>query len=78
MAHGIVRHVGDVADLAALVAPRRVVIAGAVAGNGKALSREELGDTYRRATRVCGLLDARGELALIESSSPAEVVGALK
>src|SRR5947208_16565626 len=37
MATGILREVGDVADLAALVAPRRVVIAGGVAGHGQAL-----------------------------------------
>ena len=79
MAPGIVRHVGDVADLAALVAPRRVVIAGAVAGSGKALSRERLEDTYRTATRVWDLVSTRrGKLALIESSSPAEVIEALK
>jgi len=78
MAPGIVHHVGDVADLAALVAPRRVVIAGAVAGSGKALSLERLEDAYRRATDVGDLLDSRRALALIESSSPAAVLEALK
>ena len=38
MAPGILRDVGDVAHLAALVAPRRVVIAGGVAGDGKPLA----------------------------------------
>jgi cephalosporin-C deacetylase-like acetyl esterase len=78
MAPGIVRHVGDVADLAALAAPRRVVIAGAVAGNGKVLSQGQIDETYRRATHVWRLLDSRPELALIESSSPAEVLETLK
>src|SRR5262249_36143908 len=40
MAPGMLRDVGDVAHIAALVAPRRVVIAGGVAGNGKPLTAE--------------------------------------
>ncbi len=78
MAPGIVRHVGDVADLAALVAPRRLVIAGGVAGSGTALSLERLEDTYRRATRIWDLQGARRELTLIENSSPAQVLEALR
>ena len=43
MAPGIVRDVGDVADLAALIAPRRVVIAGGVGGDGKPLGPSNSG-----------------------------------
>jgi hypothetical protein len=78
MAPGIVHHVGDIADLAALIAPRRLVVAGAVAGGGDALSRERLDGAYQRATRVWDLQGARHELVLLESSSPAEVLEALR
>lgn len=78
MAPGILREVGDVAHLAALNAPKRVVIAGGVAGNGKALSAEALRDTYQPAAEVGKLLDAQGELRRIGGTGPTEVVEALR
>jgi hypothetical protein len=78
MAPGILREVGDVAHLAALNAPKRVVIAGAVAGDGKALSPEQLRDAYRAASRVWDLLSAGPELSLLATAEPADVVRALE
>lgn len=49
LAPGILRDVGDVAHLAALCAPKRVVIAGGVNGSGKALTVEELANAYKPA-----------------------------
>jgi hypothetical protein len=78
MAPGIVRHVGDVGDLAALVIPRRVVVARGVAGTGMPLGLEQLGEAYKAAHHTCDLLDARRALTLLENASPAEVVEALR
>ncbi len=74
MAPGILREVGDVAHLAALCAPRRVVIAGGVAGNGKALDLEKLREAYRPAQKVYDLLGAEGRLRVVEK----DVIEALK
>src|SRR5947209_15884911 len=56
MAPGILRDVGDVAHLAALAAPKRVVIAGGVGGNGKPLTAEQLREAYKPASNVWGLM----------------------
>jgi cephalosporin-C deacetylase-like acetyl esterase len=78
MAPGIVRHVGDVADLAALVAPRRVLLAGGVAGSGEPLDAGQLSAAFERAASVFEVLSARGELTLLPTTSPADVVRALR
>jgi hypothetical protein len=41
MVPGMVRHVGDVAHLAALVAPRRLLIAGPVDGSGQPIEDKD-------------------------------------
>jgi cephalosporin-C deacetylase-like acetyl esterase len=78
MAPGIVRDVGDVAHLASLAAPRRVVIAGGVAGDGRPIAAEQLRWSYRAASRAWGLLDAGREFSLLEVKDPAGVVEALR
>jgi hypothetical protein len=78
MAPGIVRHVGDVADLAALVAPRRVLVAGGVAGSGEALDPGQLSAAFARAARVFEVLGVPGEFTLLPATSPADVVRALR
>ena len=78
IAPGIVKDVGDVAHLAALVAPRRVVIAGGVSGGGKPLDADRLRSAYRPAAHVWDLLGAEGGLTVLESTDAGEVVGALK
>lgn len=77
MAPGIVREVGDVAHLAALAAPRRVVIAGGVGGGGKPLGVDALRAAYRPASRVRGLLVADQKLTVSEKMTADEVVRAL-
>jgi sugar lactone lactonase YvrE/dienelactone hydrolase len=56
LAPGILRDVGDVGHLAALCAPRRVVIAGGVSGGGKALKADELAAAYEPAAKAFKLL----------------------
>ena len=75
---GIVKDVGDVAHLAALVAPRRVVIAGGVSGGGKPLDADRLRAAYRPAAHVWDLLGAEGGLTVLGGTDAGEVVGALK
>ena len=65
IAPGIVKDVGDVAHLAALVAPRRVVIAGGVSGGGKPLDADRLRSAYRPAAHVWDLLGAKGGLTVL-------------
>lgn len=78
MAPGILREVGDVAHLAALNAPKQVVIAGGVAGNGKTLSLDSLRDAYQPATHVGTLLNAKEKLRLIERTDSTSVLEALR
>lgn len=77
MAPGVLRDVGDVAHLAALAAPRRVVIAGGVGGSGKPLTAEQLKAAYEPAARVWGVLKAEKELVIEEKADAAAVVRAL-
>jgi hypothetical protein len=77
IAPGIVRDIGDVAHLAALVAPRRVVIAGGVSGGGKPLDADRLHSAYRPAAHVWDLLGAKVKLTILRSMDAGEVIGAL-
>jgi hypothetical protein len=78
MAPGILRDVGDVADLAALAAPRRVVIAGGVTGGGTPLTTDQLRAAYRPAARVYELLKAGHNLTVTAGDDRAGVLRALK
>ena len=64
LAPGILRDVGDVAHLAALCAPKHVVIAGGVSGSGKALTGEELAKAYEQTSSVFKLLGKERHLVL--------------
>lgn len=74
---GIVKDVGDVAHLAALVAPRRLVIAGGVSGGGKPLDAGRLRSAYRPAAQVWDLLGAKSGLTVLGGTDAGEVVRAL-
>jgi len=78
IAPGVLKNVGNVAQIAALVAPRRVVIAGGVSGAGKALTGEQLRAAYEPAALADRLLGAGKALTLIDGTGADEVVRALK
>ncbi|MSQ96939.1 MAG: acetylxylan esterase [Gemmataceae bacterium] len=78
MAPGMLREVGDVAHLAALCLPRRVVIAGGVRGDGTKLSADGLQKTFEPTTQVQALLKAEGAVHLVGSDDPARVIKALR
>lgn len=64
MAPGIVRDVGDVPHLAALALPRRVVIAGGVAGGGETLDESQLQEIYRATRDIAAMIDAEKSLLI--------------
>ncbi len=74
---GMLVDVGDVAHLAALAAPRRVVIAGGVGPDGKPMDGPSLRDAYDPAARVFGLLGSEGALRILDLDDPAQVERAL-
>ena len=78
MVPGILRDVGDVPHIAALAAPKRVVIAGGMNGAGKPLTADQLRAAYAPATKAWDLLDARKSLIVEEQLDPAKVIAALK
>lgn len=64
MAPGILRDVGDVAHVAALCAPKRVVIAGGVSCGGKTLTSDELAAAYKPASDVFKLIGKEKDFVL--------------
>lgn len=78
IAPGILKDVGDVAHLAALAAPRRVVIAGGVSGDGKPLAAPALRAAYGPAARAAEQLGKPDALQVLETTDPAGVVRSLE
>lgn len=78
MAPGMLREVGDIAHLAALCLPRRVVFAGGVLGDGTKLSAEELRKTFEPAAQVGRLLKADGALQPMGSDDTDRILKALR
>ncbi len=75
---GMLRSVGDIPQLASLVAPRRLLIAGGVTGSNRRLAPAELRQSFDYTSRVYGLLDASSALKVTEGTEAAGLVGALK
>jgi cephalosporin-C deacetylase-like acetyl esterase len=78
LAPGILREVGDVAHLAALCLPRRVVIAGGVYGEGTKLTAEGLRQSFEPVAKVGTLLDVEGALQLLGSDDTDRIIKALR
>jgi cephalosporin-C deacetylase-like acetyl esterase len=75
---GLLRDVGDVSHIAALVAPRRVVIAGAVSGGGQRLDADRCREAYGPAVRAFGLLGSGDSIRVLDSADAAVIVKALR
>jgi len=73
---GIMR-VGDVPQLAALAAPRRLVIAGGVSSQGKALGEKELKEAYGFTASIYKVQKAEGKLSVAAAMKAEEVAAAL-
>jgi hypothetical protein len=76
-APGILRDVGDVADLAALAAPRRVVIGGGVGPSGAPLPTEQVRALHQPARVVWEGHGAADALRIVDAD-PAKVAEALR
>ena len=70
----VVRDVGDVPQLAALLAPRPVLIAGAVTGAAAVVPAEQLTAQYAYARQVYRLLEADERLVVTADAVPARVL----
>jgi cephalosporin-C deacetylase-like acetyl esterase len=66
---GMLKQFGDVADLAALVAPRALLVSGGVRGSGVELGLPELRDNYVRAQNAYALLGATDRLRIQSSGA---------
>jgi hypothetical protein len=78
MAPGIVRDVGDVAQLASLCAPKRLVIAGGRAANGKPVGIDTLRETFRAARPAWEVHEAGRAFSLLPTTEPAELLRPLR
>jgi hypothetical protein len=68
------RDAGDVLHLAALIAPRRVFIAGGVTGGGDALSSEALRDHFAYTQQIYRLHGVEGHLTVTAAEKPEDLV----
>lgn len=75
---GLLRDFGDVAQIAALVAPRQVVISGGVNGSGNGLSAEALRTTYAPAADAFKRLGKPDSLVILDPSETGAAIKALK
>jgi len=64
MIPGILRDVGDIADIASLVAPRPVTINGGITGDGNPLNRVSLDNAFATTKRAFELLDVSSLLVV--------------
>ncbi len=74
MAPRILSDAGDVPHLAALLAPRRLVIAGGVNGGGTPLNKQALTSNYNYTHKVYSLEKANKKLTVLESTSSEDLV----
>ncbi|MCE9561303.1 MAG: SMP-30/gluconolactonase/LRE family protein [Planctomycetes bacterium] len=78
LAPGILRDVGDVGQLAALCAGKRVVIAGGISSSGKSLAPDELATAYKPATDVFKLLGQQKEFVITTPENVLKELGLAK
>jgi hypothetical protein len=70
MAPRILRDAGDVAHLAALVGPRKVMISGGVTGGGEPLSAAALGEQFAYTRKIYRLLGIEAHLTVADAEPP--------
>ena len=78
MASGILREVGDVAHLAALCAPRRVLIAGSVRGSGEKMNLDDQRSAFAFTSAVWQLANRQHELKLLPAGDTKGIVDGLR
>ena len=78
MAPGILRDAGDVAHLAALLAPRRLVVAGGVNGAGQPLNTGSLREQFSFTRQVYEAAGAADNFTIVPEAEPTEMLRRLK
>lgn len=73
MANGIVRDVGDIAQIAALIAPERLTVCNPVSGSGETPADEEVTRILESTAHVYRLTEARGNFAIFPKLSASEI-----
>jgi dienelactone hydrolase len=76
LAPGILR-VGDVPHLAALAAPRRLLVLGGTSPQGTPRTLRQLQDAYAFTRKAYGLLKAADQLKVVDEGRPADLTGFL-
>jgi hypothetical protein len=77
MVPGILRDLGDIPQLAALAAPRRLVIGGGVMGSGQTSSLEQLQSDFARTRMVYKLHGIPAGPEILATTDAATLVAAL-
>lgn len=72
--NGIIRDVGDVAHIAAMVAPNKLTICGGVNGAGQQLNEESLRATFAPTRHVFELSGTRGQFSVFPQLSEKDIV----
>ena len=72
--NGIVRDVGDISHIAALIAPNKLTICGTVSGSGTPLSDAELDGTFDPTSHIYKLCGATGQFSVIPKLSADDIV----
>jgi hypothetical protein len=72
--NGIIRDVGDVSHIAAMIAPRRLTIIGGVKGSGVPLSAAELEEQFSPTEKVYELTNAADLFVKFPTLSNADIV----
>lgn len=65
MVPGILRDVGDISHVAALIAPRKVTITGGLRGNGQEILGDDLGREFTFTQNIFKLLNASPKLRVV-------------
>ena len=72
--YGILRDAGDIPHLAALVAPRKLIISGGVNGGGQTLGEAALRQQFEFTSRVYALEQAAGALTILPAMEDADLI----
>jgi hypothetical protein len=78
MVPGILREAGDIAHLAALVAPRKLIVGGGVNGAGQPLNESTMRAEFGFARQVYAMLGAKASLSFVPGTAPLGLIGKLK
>lgn len=77
MAPGILRDVGDLQHIAALIAPRRLIIVGGVTGGNQPLDEASLKNRFNFTRSIYSITKSDAALTILNSGNPEAILEAL-